>query len=91
MEGKDSPYGVENTNQAFWLTPLGHITRLGVLEHTVCSAAASEAVGPRGHVLHEPVPGRIATATAPHAPGAAQLRRGEQRRGAVEQGGAGSR
>ena len=27
MEGKDSPYGVENTNQAFWLTPEGHITR----------------------------------------------------------------
>ena len=26
MEGKDSPYGVENTNQAFWLTPEGHIT-----------------------------------------------------------------
>eukprot|EP00435_Cladocopium_sp_Y103_P019627 s707_g4.t1 len=32
MEGKDSPYGVENTNQAFWLTPEGHITQWGPVD-----------------------------------------------------------
>eukprot|EP00434_Breviolum_minutum_P002238 symbB.v1.2.001971.t1/scaffold78.1/size345887/8 len=32
MEGKNSPYGVENTNQAFWLTPEGHISQWGPVD-----------------------------------------------------------
>ena len=43
MEGKESPYGVENTNQAFWLTPSGHITPFA---ESACDVRAVRQWGP---------------------------------------------
>ena len=47
MEGKDSPYGVENTNQAFWLTPEGHITQWGPVDSSFTNLCLDGAQPPK--------------------------------------------